>query len=201
MKKSILCLLVCLNLTGLFAQTGSTIGSNYGRLLDSLNSSLSRFDSIFSGNALKILLGETDILGSRYLRLDIFSLSQLNNSNLRLLRNMIYARHGYRFNSTDLIAYFGSFDWYTPKFDNVDSLLTDIDKYHIQMIQAFEGRNENLPFIVPGSITGFWQDSPAVASGYSDRFIFHPDNRLEFHFSEMQMMPVISWLNGHYEIK
>jgi hypothetical protein len=133
--------------------------------------------------------------------LDIFSLSQLDNRSLRLLRNMIYARHGYRFSSPDLTAFFSRFDWYNPRFDNVDRFLTDADKFRIQMIQSFENRNENLPNVVLNNSTGFWHDSPAVAASYGERFIIHPNNRLEFYFSSMQNMPIASRLNGSYEIK
>jgi hypothetical protein len=111
-----------LNVTRLFAQDSSVFHDERGdfnRLLRSYNSSIFDFASIFSSDALRILLGEVDILNSRYLELDIFSLSQLDNHSLRLLRNMIYARHGYRFSSPDLTAFFSRFGWYNPRFDNV----------------------------------------------------------------------------------
>lgn len=204
MKKTIICLILYLNVTGLFAQDWSVLHGGRGdlnRVLRSYNGSIFEFSSLFSSNALRILLGEVDILNSRYLELDIFSLSQLDNRGLRLLRNMIYARHGYRFNSPDLTTFFRRFTWYNPRHDNVDNLLTDVDKYHIQMIQAFENMNENLPNIILNNHTGFWHNSPAVAAGYGERFIFHPNNRLEFYFSQMQNMPIASHINGSYVIR
>jgi hypothetical protein len=204
MKKILLSLMVCLNVAGIFAQSDSVFfggRGNLNELLRSYNDSIFEFARIFSSNALRILLGEVDILNSRYRELDIFSLSQLDNRSLRLLRNMIYARHGYRFNSADLTAFFNRFDWYNPRNDNVDRFLTDVDKWHIQMIQAFENRNENLPNIVLNKPVGFWHDSPAVAAGYGERFIFHPNNRLEFYFSSMTNMAMASRLNGSYIIR
>jgi len=206
MKKLIICLMVYFNVTGLFAQDFSVFNGERGdlnRILRSYNSSIFEFASIFSSGALRILLGEVDILNSRYTEpeLDIFSLSHLDNRSLRLLRNMIYARHGYRFSSPDLTAFFSRFDWYNPRFDNVDRFLTDADKYRIEMIQSFESRNENLPNIVLNNSTGFWHELPVVPADYGERFIIHPDNRLEFYFSGMQNMPIASRLNGSYEIK
>ena len=205
MKKVIILFMVYLNTTFLFAQNSSVFHSgDVGDLSDVLrfhNESINEFASIFSSNNLRILLGEVDILNSRWVQLDIFSLSQLDNRSLRLLRNMIYARHGLRFNSQDLITFFSRFNWYNPRLNNVDNLLTDVDKYHIQMIQSFEGRNENLPNIVLNNPTGFWHDSPAVAAGYGERLIIHSNNRLEYHFSQMQNMPLVSHLNGSYVIR
>jgi hypothetical protein len=204
MKRIIICLLIYLNAMGLFSQEFTIFQGGRGdlnRVLNFYNGSISEFSGIFSSNALKILMGDADLLGGGYSRLDIFSLAQFDSRNLRLLRNMVYARHGYKFNSSDLTLYFSRFDWYNPRFDNVDDLLTDVDKYNIQAIQAFESRNENSRNIVLNNPVGFWHDSPAVASGYGERFIIHPNNRLEFYFSQMQNMPIASRLNGSYTIK
>jgi len=204
MRKFIICIMVCLNVAGLFAQDNSVFYSGKGDLnsiLRSYNGSIFEFSSIFSSSALRILLGEVNILNSRYRELDIFSLSQMDNRSLRLLRNMIYAKHGYKFNSADLTAFFSRFDWYNSRYDNVDRFLTDVDKWHIQMIQAFEDRNENVPNIILNNSTGFWHASPAVADDYSERFIFHPNNRLEFYFSSMTNVAIASHLNGSYVIK
>ncbi|MCL2720753.1 MAG: YARHG domain-containing protein [Treponema sp.] len=208
--KKIIILLVFLISTGLFAQDFSVFHDENERtrhtsgelsILSFYEGSIFEFSSIFSSNALRILLGEVDILASRWVQLDIFSLAQLDNRNLRLLRNMIYARHGLRFNSADLTSYFRQFDWYNPRLNNVDNLLTDVDKWHIGYIQAYESRNENLPNITLNNPIGFWHDSPAVAASYGERFIFHPNNRLEFYFSNMQNMPIASRLNGTYLIR
>jgi hypothetical protein len=204
MKKLIVCLMIYLSTAGLFAQDFHVFydeREDLNRVLRSYNDSIFEFASIFSSGALRILLGEVDILDSRWVQLDIFSLSQMDNRSLRILRNMIYARHGYRFNSPDLTAFFNRFNWYNPRFDNVDGFLTDVDNFHIQMIQAFENRNENLPNVVLNNPAGFWHDSPAVAASYGERFIIHPDNRLEFYFSNMQNVPIAGHLNGSYAIR
>ena len=173
---------------------------DFDRALESYNRSILDFAGIFSSNALRILMGDIELLNSGHSGLDIFSLAQLDNQHLRLLRNMIFARHGNIFNSPDLISYFNRFNWYNPRFNNVDGLLTYVDRAHIQMIQAFENRNENLPNIVWNNPTGFWHDSPMVAAGFSTRFIIHPNNRLEYYFSSMTNFPIGVSLNGSYSI-
>ena len=45
-------------------------------------------------------------------------ISKLNKNDLRLLRNLIYAKHGYQFKSEDLKQIYENFDWYkvNPNF-------------------------------------------------------------------------------------
>jgi hypothetical protein len=41
-------------------------------------------------------------------------LSELSASDLRILRNSLYALHGFEFKSLDLLDYFSKYDWYMP---------------------------------------------------------------------------------------
>jgi len=51
-----------------------------------------------------------------------------NVNDLRLLRNTIYAMHGYIFRSKDLQEHFGKFLWYKGTKDNVESELNENEK-------------------------------------------------------------------------
>lgn len=62
----------------------------------------------------------------------------LSKSELRLARNEIFARHGYRFKSADLKQYFEKQPWYKPLYDNVDDKLTEIEKFNIKVLQLEE---------------------------------------------------------------
>lgn len=59
-------------------------------------------------------------------------------ADLRILRNSIYAVHGRIFKSDDLKNYFSRFSWYKPKFANVDSKLTPVEKKNVATIKALE---------------------------------------------------------------
>jgi len=61
-----------------------------------------------------------------------------NKLQLRLMRNEIYARHGYTFKSEDLKNYFGNCDWYKGTKTNVDAELTEIENSNIKLIQKYE---------------------------------------------------------------
>ena len=60
-------------------------------------------------------------------------------SNLQVMRNEIFARHGYKFRpGGDMDGYFCTQDWYEPKYDDVTSKLTEIERINIALIQILE---------------------------------------------------------------
>lgn len=59
--------------------------------------------------------------------------------DLRLMRNAIFARHGYIFQSKDLQQYFENFSWYTPQYSDVTAMLSPLEKKNIDFIKKFEG--------------------------------------------------------------
>jgi hypothetical protein len=62
----------------------------------------------------------------------------LSKEELRLMRNEIFARYGYRFKSDDLRTHFTKMKWYKPSLDNADDYLTEIEKKNIKLILDFE---------------------------------------------------------------
>jgi len=62
----------------------------------------------------------------------------MSKPELRILRNEIYARHGYIFKSQDLRDYFSAKDWYHPQYNDVSSLLNTIEKKNVAFIQRHE---------------------------------------------------------------
>lgn len=57
---------------------------------------------------------------------------------LRLMRNYIFARRGYIFESEDLKEYFEQFSWYVPLYYDVTPRLSDIEKYNVNFIKEWE---------------------------------------------------------------
>jgi hypothetical protein len=66
-------------------------------------------------------------------------LAGLTPSELRRLRNAVYARHGRTFDTPELQRYFDSRPWYRPRSDYSDQDLTSTDRANIRQIQAAEG--------------------------------------------------------------
>ena len=59
-------------------------------------------------------------------------------AELRIMRNEIYARHGFIFKKKETKNYFANQKWYVPRYDNVENVLTDIEKKNIQLIKQYE---------------------------------------------------------------
>lgn len=70
-------------------------------------------------------------------RLTDADINGMPKSELRILRNTIYARHGYIFKSADLREYFSKFGWYVPSVSVVDDL-SDIEQHNVALIQRHE---------------------------------------------------------------
>jgi hypothetical protein len=75
---------------------------------------------------------------------------------LRILRNAIFAKYGYKFRSFDLDNYFRKYSWYKAEYDNVDNKLNEFDINNISLIQKVEN---NYP-IKYNELTGLWWDPP-----------------------------------------
>jgi hypothetical protein len=71
-----------------------------------------------------------------------YDLAEFGMEELRIMRNEIFAWHGYIFKSEDLQKYFLQTSWYKPRFHNVSDYLSTIEKQNIKMIKATEDRLE-----------------------------------------------------------
>lgn len=69
--------------------------------------------------------------------------SNLDAWELKIMRNEIYARHGYIFKTPEMKDYFSSQRWYSPRYENVDDQLTDVEKKNIALIKRYESRLGN----------------------------------------------------------
>lgn len=66
------------------------------------------------------------------------ALKDLSRRDLRILRNMIYARHGRPFKSPILRDYFERMEWYKADDGYTDSRLTALDRRNIKIVQSVE---------------------------------------------------------------
>lgn len=86
-------------------------------------------------------------------QLTVEQLRDLSRRDLRLLRNMVFARHGREFKSELVRGHFERMEWYRPDPRYSDSRLTALDHRNIKVIQSVEadlggpiGDHEELEF-------------------------------------------------------
>ncbi len=68
-------------------------------------------------------------------------LSPLTVKELTYLRNSIYAKHGYVFNSQELNNYFKQISWYHPNVSVTDAVLNDMERANVEFIKNYQERN------------------------------------------------------------
>jgi hypothetical protein len=71
-------------------------------------------------------------------QITVEQLKDFSRRDLRLLRNLIYARRGRPFHSDLIRAYFAAVDWYKPDPAYTDARLTALDKRNINVILSVE---------------------------------------------------------------
>lgn len=71
-------------------------------------------------------------------RLNDVELANLSRADLQLMRNEIFARHGLIFRTDAMRGHFTRQPWYRPTRDNVDALLTPIERANVGLIRARE---------------------------------------------------------------
>jgi len=70
-------------------------------------------------------------------------IENLNKGELEVLRNLIYARHGYSFKNRRMRYFFDSkIKWYIPVSTDIRSELTDLEKKNIELIKRYEQHAE-----------------------------------------------------------
>ena len=75
--------------------------------------------------------------------MDTRYLGRFSKSQLRLMRNEILARHGWKFQSKDLQEYFGQQPWYKPVADNKSIKLNIIELTNVQLIKSEEAEDDD----------------------------------------------------------
>jgi hypothetical protein len=75
------------------------------------------------------------------LTVDIVSFYSLEE--LKILRNEIFARHGYIFTNSELKKYFESNNWYKPISTDVYERLSDIERLNLEQIKLIQTENKS----------------------------------------------------------
>lgn len=81
-------------------------------------------DAVFKINASKQKLSEKD-------------LKNLRKLDMEIIKNSVFARHGYSFKKATYRNFFEQTDWYIPVSNNVDQDLTPMEKENVALLNRF----------------------------------------------------------------
>ena len=68
--------------------------------------------------------------------------SNLKKGDLKIIRNTIYARHGYSFKNRPLRVFFDAQPWYIPVYADIKKEFTEVEKKNIQLLLKYEKNAE-----------------------------------------------------------
>lgn len=159
------------------------------------------YNSILEGQNMASLIINGDIsLLSKHI--DPISIARLNQDQLRVLRNTIFAQFGYTFKSEDLKKHFSQFNWYSPKSNNVDSQLSSLDLINIKRIHKFENSAINSETIISmNDLVGAWHIMAHVADSFHEVYQFYHDGRFTYNYSQARDLPTFLSFSGRYKTK
>ena len=119
----------------LILENGSWVIDDYDGWKGYLQKKLNEARNANQGNSTDFY----DILSVR--KLTESDITGLSSAELALMRNYVYARHGYRFTRDDLFRYFSQLSWYTPTTSNMTTVyneMSEIERYNIDFIKSHE---------------------------------------------------------------
>ena len=111
------------------------------------------------------------------------------NANLRIMRNEIFARYGYQFN-TEIGSYFADQEWYSPQSSDVTGKLTEIERINIAMILKVEEKVK---------LASYVEISDPVERQYTNDILAFPE--MQFSRAAIMTIGVPSDTEPYYTIK
>lgn len=61
-----------------------------------------------------------------------------SKQTLKIMRNWIFAKHGYKFKTTEMREFFEQFPWYEGRYDDVTDMLSDLERKNVEFIKRHE---------------------------------------------------------------
>lgn len=87
-------------------------------------------------------------------------IQKLATWDLKLIRGLVFGRHGRVFKDADIKQYLEAQDWYKANADFTNSMLNDTERRNLDMIRIAEAAQH--PTIQPGDMR-YWRDRPITA--------------------------------------
>ena len=104
-----------------------------GQILDSIDKDIEYTEEFFRFASDQVIK-----LNASIEKMDEETLKNLKKLDLEIIRNTIFARHGYTFKKKSIRQFFDPVEWYIPISENVDNDLTTIEKENIALLKRYE---------------------------------------------------------------
>lgn len=195
--------IIIINIIGLFLMSQNISLNTNNIVSEKWESGLTKYVFVWNVNKVDKNLGQ---LISKYVinfEKNRKNIKNLDNNELRILRNMFFALHGYNFKDQSLKDYYSRFKWYNinentgPGFDE----LTEYEKKIVKSIIQVEDENKkrlvyknNLTYpqkLIPKDVENF------ILWNFVD---FSPENDLKKIISDTKDFSVVNSVNAVYEI-
>ncbi len=143
--KKVFVLLIILSATSLCYPHSNEV-SRYSKeidcdypLSDEIATWLKRAEADVDLEKYKTIIRNGDISAIESPYLNDLQLGVLSKTELKLFRNLFYAKKGFIFSDDELSKYYSQFEWYTPTTKNVN--FTDLEQSAIDRIKIFESES------------------------------------------------------------
>ena len=143
--KKVLLISIMISISALVHAQNNSI-SQYAKELDSeypyrynVSSYLESADELIDLEKYKTIIRNGDISAIEKPYLNDLQLGALSKTELKLFRNLFYAKKGYIFSDKELEKFFMQFDWYKPKSKDVS--FTWLEESAINRIKLFENES------------------------------------------------------------
>lgn len=104
-----------------------------------LNRRTSVYDTVDSrGYEGEFITPDAGKINASKVRLRSQDVENMYKRDLEVMRNTIYARHGYSFQNRQMRVFFDQIDWYIPVSIDVTNQLTELEQANIELLKRYE---------------------------------------------------------------
>lgn len=111
---------------------------NYSSKSDTITDTIDGEPETYYQETYRVASSVIFVLNASTKKLTEKDLKNLTKLELEIIRNTLFARHGYNFKKKTFRQFFDYVDWYIPLYNDVSGDLTPIEKENVVLLERFE---------------------------------------------------------------
>jgi len=120
------------------AATEETVAENIPAETDTVTADVEEEPEEYVAQVYRMASDQVYKINASLTRLNEAQLKNLTKLDMEIIRNSIFARHGYSFKKNSIRRFFEYNSWYVPVSNNVDKELTAVEKANIALLTRME---------------------------------------------------------------